>query len=68
MDASTFSAHGPGQAVGEPVKAEAQPPEGLTAAEQALYRRLYDREKGRLEQEFLPVERVHAELARWRGS
>ncbi|WP_089724366.1 DUF3322 domain-containing protein [Candidatus Thiosymbion oneisti] len=66
MDAATFSALAPRHAVIEPVKADPRPPAGLDAQEQALYRDLYDREKGRLEQEFVPIELVHRVVNRWR--
>jgi len=53
-------------AVAESFPAGAQPPEGLTWVEQELYRHLLGLEKGRVEQEFIPRERVVAELERWR--
>jgi len=65
MDAATFSKLAPRHAVVEPVKADPQPPTGLDAQEQVLYRDLYDREKGRLEQEFVPMELVHRVVNRW---
>ena len=53
-------------AVPESFPAGAQPPEELTCVEQEFYRRLLGLEKGRVEQEFIPRERVVAELEQWR--
>jgi hypothetical protein len=55
-------------AVPESSPATAQPPEGLTPVEQELYRYLLSLERGRVEQEFVPRERVVAELSHWRKS
>ncbi len=65
MDRPIFESHAPDHAVVERVKADAEPPDGLTPAEQALYRHLQGLEKGRLEQEFLPVERVGQAFLAW---
>jgi len=65
MDELTFDAFAPQHAVVEPVCADPEPPTGLDTGEQALYRRLQGLDKGRLEQEFLPVEWVHRQLRQW---
>jgi hypothetical protein len=52
-------------AVAEHSPAPEQPPEDLTPAEQDFYRYLRTRERGRVEQEFLPREQVAATLTRW---
>ena len=66
MDQATFDAFAPQHAVVEPVSADPEPPAGLDAQEQTLYRRLQGLDKGRLEQEFLPVEWVHRVVKQWR--
>ena len=55
-------------AVHESFPAAAAPPEGLTSEEQEFYSYLLVLEKGRVEQEFIPRERVVAALEQWRGS
>lgn len=67
MDQATFEAFAPRHAVAEPIKADPLPPAGLEPSEQALYRHLYERENGRLEQEFVPIEAVRREAERWRA-
>lgn len=57
MDVETLTAHA-AAAVPEPVAASDEPPVGLTSLEQDLYRRLQTSSRGRLEQEFLPLEIV----------
>jgi len=48
--------------VPEPSPAESLPSKGLTVSERDLYQRLLVQEKGRLEQEFLPVPFVHQQI------
>lgn len=64
-DQQTFEQHAPGSAVVESVCAGEEPPHGLSADEHTLYRWLLTLERGRLEQEYLPVELVHKALERW---
>lgn len=52
-------------AVPEPVIAGLEPPSGLSPLEQALYGRLLQESKGRLEQEFLSQEAVEKSIATW---
>ena len=54
-------------AVAEPVHASESPHSGLLAHEVALAQHLRTLDKGRLEQEFLPVETVAAAFATWAG-
>jgi len=65
MDRATFKAHARHHAVTEPRPAAEQPPAELSAEETALYLDLLGDVRGRLEQEKLPVEAVHAALAAW---
>jgi len=58
MDRETFDRYGPQSAVVEAETAGELTPVGLNAEETALYQFLLTLEKGRLEQEFLPVEWV----------
>lgn len=51
-----------GFAVHEPQRAGDFDRSHLTSSEQALLVHLQEQEKGRLEQEFIPLERVHAEI------
>ncbi|AMV34414.1 hypothetical protein VN12_19980 [Pirellula sp. SH-Sr6A] len=53
------------KAVREPVHAGIEPPVGLTELEQDLYRWLLSTDRGRLEQEFLSREVVHAAIRQW---
>ncbi|MCY0966111.1 DUF3322 domain-containing protein [Parathalassolituus penaei] len=62
MNRAAFEEFAPLSAVIEPVSAQPQAPAGLTACEAGFYRYLSTREKGRLEQEFIPQQRVRTEL------
>jgi hypothetical protein len=65
MDEATFDCCCKENAVAEPVIAGQSVPAGLTQQEAALYLRLCRLENGRLEQEFVPQERVAKVIARW---
>jgi hypothetical protein len=52
-------------AVAEPVTASTEPPSMLHQSEQALYRRLLDERRGRLEQEFLPDDLIRSTILKW---
>ncbi len=65
MDEETFQSYRKEKAVAEPVTAGESIPSKLTDQEKALYLRLCRSEKGRLEQEFIPDDRVKNEIARW---
>jgi hypothetical protein len=65
MDAETFEASG-ALAVPEPYPASDEPLDTLNEPERALFLRLRNAERGRLEQEFLPRETVIARLSTWR--
>ena len=52
-------------AVREPVVAGTIAPDGLTNAESKLYSRLLGESHGRLEQEFLPLNRIQQRITRW---
>ncbi|XZE21121.1 Wadjet anti-phage system protein JetD domain-containing protein [Pirellulaceae bacterium SH449] len=52
-------------AVCEPVIAGSQIPEGLLPNEAKLYAKLLESERGRLEQEFLPIDHVQQAIAAW---
>lgn len=52
-------------AVSEPVHAGSDPPNGLTGEQRAFYVDLMKRERGRLEQEFLPGDLVQDALLTW---
>jgi hypothetical protein len=67
MTRDNFETHAALSAVAEPSPAAESPPIGLTAAESILYRHLRSLERGRLEQEFLPVDQVRDALAIWNG-
>ena len=64
MDEDTFNKN-IAAAVEEPVVAGTECPVGLTQNEEQLYARLLNESKGRLEQEFLSVEQVQAEMLNW---
>jgi len=64
MGAEVFDAH-KDCAVREPVHASSKAPRGLTASERALYERLLQEERGRLEQEFLPASLVQESVLKW---
>jgi len=65
MDAATFLSH-ESQAVEESTLAGSEPPDDLLPPEQALFRLLASRARGRLEQEFLPIELVTQSVREWR--
>lgn len=65
MNRALFDQYAEGNAVPEPVKAQSDPPEGLTPEEAAFYRYLANRTCGRFEQEFLPEGEVKAALQAW---
>lgn len=67
MRRSLFDAH-VDKAVLEPIPADEVAPNELTDDEQAFYRYLLSRERGRLEQEFLPGEVVAREISAWRDA
>jgi hypothetical protein len=52
-------------AVREGVVASTSVPEGLSVGEAQLYRRLLDESRGRLEQEFLPLQVVQQRVREW---
>lgn len=64
MDRATFDAHAE-RAVAEPVSASEALPGNLHPHEAALAQHLRTLEKGRLEQEFLPVAAVVAAVQGW---
>ena len=68
MNRALFDALSPASAVVEGSRAGEQPPDGLTAAELELYAYLCTLEKGRVEQERVPRERVRIELMEWRAA
>lgn len=69
MNRVEFERHAAGRAVAEPTRADEAAVAGLLPDELAFYRYLCGEEFGRLEQEFLPVERVaEAVTAWWRKS
>ena len=63
MDATTFARYQLKNAVPEPVLASEAAPNGLTEAEQAFYRELVRKDKGRLEQEFITANDVATAIA-----
>lgn len=65
MDAALFDRHAASLAVNEPMAAANAPPAGLSDAEAALFVRLLGLPRGRIEQEFLPLDEVQARLAEW---
>lgn len=65
MDQTTFERYQQQSAVEEPQPASAEPPPRLNGQEAALYQQLLHSERGRLEQEFLPVELVHQAVLGW---
>ena len=52
-------------AVPEPIIAGTEVPAGLNGIEQALYKRILNEPRGRLEQEFLPEAVVREAIQRW---
>ncbi len=67
MTRDIFDAHAALSAVTEPSPAAESPPTVLIDAESMLYRHLRSLERGRLEQEFLPMDQVRDALATWSG-
>ncbi len=67
MDDQTFTQFADMLAVSEPEPVTAKFPIEITPAERALISRLKSCDKGRVEQEFLPVETVRAALTEWLG-
>jgi len=65
MDKITFEKYALGNAVIEPVNAGESPPVGLNDDERQFYQWLLSHERGRLEQEYLPVALVHDILGQW---
>lgn len=65
MTDEVFKNHQFGSAVPEAVKVQNIPPVGLTQTEGELFANLITSEKGRLEQEFLPLDIVRAALQQW---
>jgi hypothetical protein len=65
MTREVFDALSSTLSVSEMRPAAEKPPEELTAPERDLYRHLHKLEKGRIEQEFLPRERVVTALEDW---
>lgn len=68
MSKATFNKHKRGSAVREPVRARDTPPPGLTTPETELFCLLVKRTKGRLEQEFIPLQDVQEALRAWATS
>jgi hypothetical protein len=65
MNEAVYNDYAPANAVAEPQSAGETSPCELTALEQELYQRLLRETNNRLEQEFLPVERVKAAIEKW---
>lgn len=65
MDRQTFEQQAVANAVAEAVGAGERPPDALNDEEQNLYRWLLACKRGRLEQEYLPVELVREVLEGW---
>ncbi|MDC9594703.1 DUF2220 family protein [Xenorhabdus sp. IM139775] len=65
MHRELFDEHASDKAVPEPVKAQDTIPDGLLNEEADFYHYLADRQRGRLEQEFLPIDVVISVLTRW---
>jgi len=65
MTHDVFSEYGSEKAVQEPTPASELPSGGLAEDEQSLYSHLLQQERGRLEQEFLPVSAVHEAFQKW---
>lgn len=68
MNQIVFDQYADGCAVIEPVKAGDSAPEGLIESEASFYRCLLLRERGRLEQEYLPLSEVETALINWSNS
>ena len=65
MGQNTFERFRQHNAVVETTRAGSESPQGLTNAEAAFYQYLLQQPCGRLEQEFLPPDPVHAALYEW---
>jgi len=65
MDRTTFERFADESAVEEPQAASVVVPPGLTESEAGLYHLLRRSDRGRLEQEFLPVNMVHRAVVNW---
>jgi len=65
MDRATFERFAAESAVEEPQAAPAVVPPELTGSEAGLYHLLRQSDRGRLEQEFLPVKMVHRAVLNW---
>lgn len=65
MARSIFDRYESTSAVAEPVKAQDAAPDGLQPCEADFYRYLLRRERGRLEQEYLPKDLVENAIATW---
>lgn len=65
MNQTVFEQFQSEKAVEEPQPAEPFAPDGLTPGETELYLKLFEAERGRLEQEFLPDALVHQVLSAW---
>ncbi|QIL19774.1 DUF3322 domain-containing protein [Thermomonas sp. HDW16] len=65
MERALFDLHASALAVPEPVRAGSEPPDGLSDHEKDFYRHLLGLSKGRLEQEFLPLDTVASVLFVW---
>lgn len=65
MDEATFHSSSD-RAVVEPTIAGQLAPANLSPTEQKLYQLLVSSDRGRLEQEYLPIDRVHVALREWR--
>lgn len=67
MDEATFQSFKE-RAVVEPAIAGPDAPANLSSPEESLYRLMVTAERGRLEQEYLPIDCVHRALREWRNS
>ncbi|HET8801882.1 MAG TPA: DUF3322 domain-containing protein [Marinobacter sp.] len=65
MNQAVFERFGKESAVEEPQPASSVLPFGLTSGDAALYNLLLESQRGRLEQEFLPVDIVHDAINKW---
>lgn len=65
MNKKIFNTFATRKAVPEPQPAEKVPAAGLTSDERAFYLELLQRDKGRLEQEFISENIVHKSIAHW---
>jgi len=65
MDSITFDTFADASGVEEPQPASSITPTGLNGSEAKLYQRLIQTDRGRLEQEFLPVGVVHRAIEDW---